>query len=54
MAKKEMIKMAVITGAASAIKYKEEHPRASESETMSHITREMRKIIRNLEEEFGD
>ena len=35
MAKKEKIKMAVIAGASYAIRYKEEHPNASESETMS-------------------
>lgn len=47
----ESIKMAVIAGAASALKYKNAHPNASESETMSHVTREMRKIISEIEDD---
>ena len=50
MDKKEKIKMAVISGAASAIRYKEEHPNASESEVMRYVTKRMEKIIRDVEE----
>ena len=51
MEKKEKIKMAVISGAASAIRYKEEHPHASESEIMGYVTKKMPKIIKDLEED---
>ena len=51
MAEKDKVKMAVVAGAAVAIKYKEENPRASESEIMSHITKRMERIIRKLEED---
>ncbi len=50
MAKKDKVKMAVIAGAAQAIRYKEENPRASESEIMGYVTKRMESIIRDLEE----
>jgi hypothetical protein len=50
MDKKEKMKMAVVAGASYAIRYKEEHPKATESETMSYVTKSMRKIIRDVEE----
>jgi len=50
MDKKEKIKMAVVAGAANAIRYKEEHPNASESEIMGYVTKKMPRIIRDLEE----
>ena len=45
----EVMKRAVIAGAASALKYKENHPNASESETMSHVTKELGRIISDIE-----
>ena len=51
MTKKEKLKMAVIAGASYAIKYKEENPKASESDTISYVTKKMAKILRNLDEE---
>jgi hypothetical protein len=51
MVKKEMIKMAIVAGAAAAMKYKESHPNASESEVMNHVTQNMGKIIRDIEED---
>ena len=47
---KEKMKMAVISGAASALEYKEKHPNASESEVMGYVTKKMPKIIRDVEE----
>jgi len=49
MADEEMMKRAVIAGASCAIDYKEMHPRASESEIMSHVSKEMRHLIREIE-----
>mgnify|MGYP001610965697 CR=1 FL=1 len=54
MGEKEMIKMAVIAGASFAMRYKEEHPRATESEIMSYVARETNKIIHELKKEWGD
>ncbi|MCX6749757.1 MAG: hypothetical protein NTW17_03390 [Candidatus Pacearchaeota archaeon] len=52
MVEKEIIKRALIAGAASALNYKEKNPHASESEVMSHVTKEMRKIIEEIEEDY--
>ena len=54
MVEKEILKRAIIAGAAHAMDYKEKNPRASESEIMSHVTREMRKIIKNVEDEENE
>lgn len=51
MAKKETMKMAIVAGAAAAMKYKEKHPNASESEIMNHVTQNMSKIIEDIEED---
>lgn len=47
-----MMKIAVIAGASYALKYKEEHPRASESEIMGYMARETKKIIHELEKDW--
>lgn len=54
MGEKEMIKMAVIAGASYAMRYKEEHPRANESEVMNFVAMETNKIIHELNKEWGD
>lgn len=51
MTEKETLKMAIIAGAAKAIKYKEQNPKASESEVIGHITKNINKIIDNLDKE---
>jgi hypothetical protein len=43
--------MAIVAGAAFALKYKEEHPKADESEVMGNVTRSIREIISKLDEE---
>ena len=48
---KEMIKRAVISGAARALKYKDKNPRDSEGEIMQKIVNELRDIIREIERE---
>lgn len=50
-ADKEMIKRAVISGAARALKYREQNPRESESEIMQKIVNELREIIREIDGE---
>ena len=51
MIKKEMLKRIFIAGASAAINYKERNPKASESETMSHVTKEMEKVITEIEKD---
>lgn len=45
-----MIKRVLIAGAGAALNYKERHPKASESEVMSHVTKESKRLIREIEE----
>ncbi len=49
MADKDVIKRAMIAGAASAMNYKERHPKATESEVMSHVSKEMTRLIDEIE-----
>lgn len=51
MVKDETLKMAIVAGAACALKYKEENPKADESDVMSHVTRSIREIISKIDEE---
>ncbi|MEK6760983.1 MAG: hypothetical protein AABX93_03605 [Nanoarchaeota archaeon] len=48
---KGMMKRAFIAGASCAIDYKERNQRASESEVMSHATGEMRRLLKEIEED---
>lgn len=52
MGDNEKVKMAVIAGAAYAVKYKEQNPNATESEVLKHVTKEIGNIINQLEENF--
>lgn len=45
-------KMAVISGAAHALRYKDEHPRALEQEIMQHITDTAEEILSKIDEEL--
>mgnify|MGYP001560757674 FL=1 len=51
MKKDEMMKRALIAGAAAALKYKEKNQSAGESEVMSHVTKEIEKLIKEIEED---
>ena len=51
MVKDGVIKRIFIAGAAASLNYKERHPNATESEIMSHITREMDKLIKAIEKD---
>ncbi len=43
------MKMALIAGAAKALKYKEEKPSAHESEIIQHISANASKILREID-----
>lgn len=49
--KEEKVKRIFIAGAAAALDYKERNPHASESEVMSHVTKQMRHVIAEIEED---
>ena len=51
MARKDTAKRAYIAGAGAALKYKEQHQNATESEIMSYVTKEMQKILEDIEED---
>ena len=51
MTKEDKVKRIFIAGAAAALNYKEKHPNATESEVMSHVTRQMKKSISDIEED---
>lgn len=43
------LKMAVISGASHALKFKDKNPRASNHEIIQHITESLSDIIRKIE-----
>lgn len=45
----EMIKQAVISGAAHALKYKEKNPSESDSEILREVVKELRSIINEID-----
>lgn len=45
----EMMKRAVISGAAHALKYKEKSPGESDSEILREVMRDIREIIREID-----
>ncbi len=49
MARKNDLKMAVISGAANALKYKEKNPRLSDEEILKQITLESEQIISKID-----
>jgi len=50
MAKEDILKRAVIAGAAHALKHKERHPYDSDSEILRQVIREVRTIINEIDE----
>lgn len=50
MTEKDKVKMAVIAGASYAFRYQERNPNATESEVMDHVSKNMGKIINDIEE----
>lgn len=47
----QKIKMALISGAAHALKYKQENPRASDAEIIKRISNEARVILDKINKE---
>lgn len=48
---KDMVERIFVAGAAKALDYKEKHPHSTESEIMSYVTKEMKKIIKEIKED---
>lgn len=46
------LKMAVISGAAHAIRHKMRNPSATEEEVIRHVTDEAKKILEKIDEEL--
>jgi len=44
------LKMAIISGASHALKYKEKNPRASEQEILQYLTDESDEILEKIDE----
>ncbi len=44
--------MAIISGAAHALKYKTKNPRADDEEVIQHITKEAGDILEKIDEEL--
>ena len=51
MVSNQFLKIAIIAGASYALKYMEEHPKATEAEAMSYVTENLARIIQGLDEE---
>ena len=45
---REMLKMAVVSGAAHALNFKEKNPHATDDDAIRHVTREMALILEKL------
>ena len=48
---KKKLKMALISGASHALKYKRENPYASEDEIIQHVNRESNVIVNKIDSE---
>jgi adenosine deaminase len=51
---RENIKMAVISGASHALKFRDRYPRASNEEAIRHVTEKMKDILKKIEEDEED
>jgi hypothetical protein len=47
--KESILKMAIIAGAAHAMKYKTQNPNANESEVLKHVNSEMKEILNKID-----
>jgi len=52
MVKKETVKIALISGAAHALKYKKQNPQASDEEIIQYVSRESERILENLDGDY--
>ena len=51
---KKRLKMAIISGASHAIRFKEKSPRASEDEVIRHVTKEVDNILEKIDEDLSN
>ena len=51
MEEEKRLKMAIISGAAHALTFKEENPKASEEEVLRHVTKEAKNILEKIDED---
>ena len=51
MAERDKVKMAIIAGASYALEYMQRNPGASESQIMDHVSKNMGRIISDIEED---
>jgi len=51
---RENIKMAVISGASHALKFRDRYPKSTNEEAIRHVTEKMGDILRKIEEENED
>jgi len=52
MDEEKRIKMAAISGAAHALKYKNKNPRATEDEILQYISNEVHEIVQKIDQEI--
>ncbi|MEM3091995.1 MAG: hypothetical protein QXD05_02620 [Candidatus Pacearchaeota archaeon] len=50
MTNQQLMKRAIIAGASIALNYKEKNPTASESEIITYVTKESKRLIKEIEE----
>ena len=48
---KEKLKMALISGASSALKYKNQNPYATDDEILQHVNRESGSLVNKIDSE---
>lgn len=51
MAEKDILKIAIISGAGHALNYKRQHPHASDEEALRFVSKEMNSILEKLHKE---
>lgn len=52
MKNEEQLKMAVIAGASHALKFKEKNPRVSDSEVLSYVSGDVRRILAMIDSDY--
>ena len=51
MSENKRLKMAIISGASHALRYKRENPHATEEEVIQQVNREITKIVDKIDQE---
>lgn len=53
MEEDKRLKMAIISGAAHAMRFKEKNPRASEEEVIKHVSDNTNEILEKIDEDLS-